>query len=167
MPIQKELLVQEYRKNCILKSINAHATSLAPRLRKADLNELKAHGLENMENALISGITDSIECYTVWNKAIDKPIAIFGSGDLDCVKGGGYVWMLGSSDIKKIKHEFLRHCKDWLDKLLERYNIVYNVIDVRNKVHMRWLEFMGFQFGTEIKINGYDFRKFWKVKSNV
>jgi hypothetical protein len=161
MVIQQELLVKEYKNNCILVSTIDHAKSLAPRLREADLNELKAHGLDSVENALISGVRDSTECYTVWNKEIDKPIAIFGSGDMEDV---GYVWMLGSNDIKRIRYEFIRHCKDWLAKLLERYSIVYNVIDVRNKVHMRWLKFMGFEFGSNIEINGYSFKQFWKVK---
>jgi len=167
MVLQEELLVKDYTDNCILKSTEDHAKSLAPRLRDADLNELKAHGLVDIENALVSGVRDSIECYTVWNKKDDKAIAVFGSGDIENIPYSGYVWMLGSDDISKIKLEFLRHCKEWLAKLLRRYRIVYNIIDVRNEVHIKWLKYMGFELGTEITRNGYKFRKFWKVRGDV
>lgn len=164
MPTAQEQIIKEYPKNLVLKSTEDHAKVLSKILRQADLRETHALGISNPFKALCKGIHN--ECYTVWNKELDKPIAMFGVGP-SVYEEHGCVWMMGSDHLVNIRNEFLRHCREWLDVLLSKYSMVHNIIDTRNKVHIKWLEYLGFTFGHDFLFNGYNFRQFWKVRENV
>lgn len=61
----------------------------------------------------------------------------------------GRIWMLGCQsmlDDKRDKRTFLRQSKLELIKVLEQYPVLFNVVDARNEIHVRWLQWMGFTF---------------------
>ena len=61
----------------------------------------------------------------------------------------GRIWMLGTDamfDDAIDRRTFLREAVKYVEELHQRYTVLFNEIDARNKVHMRWLRWMGFTF---------------------
>lgn len=140
---------------------------LGPHLRKADVDEVWASsGLLPIE-ALLAGMDASIECYTM--TAGDSILCIFGIGR-DQNSSIGRIWMLGSDHIHSHKFEFLRISKEWVDRFQSNYPILYNFIDARNTVHIRWLHWLGFTFISEHPDFGFEkklFYQFIRIQNNV
>ena len=100
-----------------------------------------------------------------------KPIAIFGVVDShETIPRVGYVWMLGTNEIKDIRSQFLRKCKEQLIQQEEPYEVLTNFVDKRNKVHIKWLRWMGFTIIREGEYYGAEKRTFYefaRIKVNV
>lgn len=69
------------------------------------------------------------------------------------VPGFGTIWMCATTAISRHRLELLRHARQWIDHLLTSYERVGNMVDNRNKLHVRWLQMLGFRF-TGIAIVG-------------
>lgn len=112
---------------------------LAPRLRKADLMEIEAASGADPVDALRESAESSAPSCTI----IDNEGNI--AGMFGCVPDGR-VWLLGSDALiqNPLRQQFLRECRQYVDAL--PYPLLHNVIDIRNKVHIRWLRWMGFTF---------------------
>jgi hypothetical protein len=118
---------------------------LAGRLRKADLQEIEAARGEDPLTALQYGFKISKVCFTAIDDYL-QPIAIFGVvPDEDNVRIG-LVWLLGTDDLVRHSFFFLRKSREWLKKLLQQYDVLWNYVDARNEVHIRWLKWCGFSF---------------------
>ena len=143
--VQQERDKWIYENALIRKAKVSDAKILAPVLRKADLDEIQAAVGEPPEEVLHTSIRDSREKYSVLS--LDEK-AIYGSfGVCPLTTKVGAVWFLGSDDLfKSSKVSFLRNSKSWVDKLLENYEILCNVVDCRNKKHIQWLKWIGFTF---------------------
>ena len=116
---------------------------LAPRLRHEDKQEILAGtGLFPYEVLLI-GFNKSVIVFTIFNPK-NKPIAIFGIDD--CGNGVGGIWLLATKDLTTIKIAFLKECREVIKFLNNKYKILWNYVDCRNDVHIRWLKWCGFKF---------------------
>lgn len=58
----------------------------------------------------------------------------------------GQIWMIATSDLQQHQMEFLKNCKRYIDEQHEKYPILFNWVDARNELHIRWLKWAGFQF---------------------
>lgn len=143
------------------------ALLMAPRMRQADIDEVRAaSGLEPLEG-LQRGIEASVECYTAWIG--NSPIAIFGISETDN-KSIGCVWMLGTDIIKEHRIEFLRKSIEWRDEFQNTYSVLFNNIDARNTVHIKWLQWLGFTFINHFPEYGAELRPFYqfvRINTNV
>lgn len=142
--------------------------ALAPNLRPGDVAEvMAAAGIEPI-HALRVGYRTSSVCQTIVHN--HQVIGMFGVvPDLDSFPDGpraGVVWGLGSPEIAKVPKSFMRLSKEWLAKLDEDYDILYNYVDIRNVAHIRWLRRCGFIFGDIIQEYGpgkLPFILFWRL----
>ena len=132
---------------------------IAERLRDADRNEISALTLQPPVQVLTDGINASSPCYTVAITATDEPCAIFGVRESDN-PNSGVVWMLGTDALFTIATKFLRASGDWVDELHTHYTMLFNVIDARNEVHIKWLKWLGFSMIQDIPKYGIERRKF-------
>lgn len=140
---------------------------LGPEMRPEDATEVMAAGGKFPTEALLVGIEASTECYTM--VAGDKILCIFGVLREEN-PSIGRIWMLGSSHIHSHKFEFLRISKEWVASFQESYPILYNFIDARNTVHIRWLNWLGFIFISEHPDYGFENRLFYqfiRIQNNV
>ena len=81
----------------------------------------------------------------------DIPIAMFGVAPVQDRKEWGSIWMLGTDDITDlVPISFLRCCKRFLPTFLSPYEMVFNLVDHRNTVHIKWLKWMGFSIIREV-----------------
>lgn len=143
----------------IHQTIPEDVEALAPRLRQADIDEIRAASGLDPETALRLSRQVSSLCFTVFGES--KQIAMFGVRAEDN-PSIGRIWMLGSDEIHDHRFGFLRMSKPWVALLQERYPILYNYIDARNSAHIRWLDWLGFTFINEVQNYGFEQRLFYQ-----
>lgn len=151
--------------NMVRPSLEQDAYELAPRLRKADLDEIAAGSGENPLQALIRGYEQSYQPFTIVVE--DKVAGIFGAVPLDPQWVVGAVWLLGSDDIFNVRMPFARQSKLWIECVHKPFQILTNWVDERNSVHIRWLKWCGFKFIARCDRYGYrnlPFYEFVKIK---
>ena len=69
----------------------------------------------------------------------------------------GAIWLLGTDAITNdIPTAFLRHSKRFLPFLTEPYDMVCNIVDKRNEVHIKWIKWLGFSFIRELNYGPKD-----------
>ena len=116
---------------------------LAPRLRKSDKEEILASvGLTPYE-AMMIGYLENVIVFTIVNKN-NEPVAIFGINDVG--QNVGAIWLLATDKLKDIQYSFLRENKKVIDFLNTKYKILWNFVDCRNSLHIKWLKWCGFKF---------------------
>ena len=74
------------------------------------------------------------------------------NGDLAGIAGvhdKGRIWMLCTPAILKYPVTFAREAKRYVDSREEK--LLWNIVDKRNKVHIKLLKFLGFKFLRELK----------------
>lgn len=159
--------VDYYRNNRIIFSVRGSETKdaypLAPKLRAADLQEIEANVGEDVLTHLERSISVSTPCYTVLN-VTNQPLAAFGVIP-DCRDADvGKIWLLGSPELVSYPFLFLRHCKTWVESLQREYKVLWNFVDARNVVHIRWLKWSGFTFLRLIETHGVERRPFYEFE---
>ena len=150
---------EDYVKPHHRKSVLSDVVDLSPHLRKADKREVETLGL-TPETALCVGYIQSSVCRTIVN-GDGEPVAMFGVVPSD--KMSGIVWMLGSNLLLDIKTIFLKQCRHEVIQLNTLYPHLYNVIDSRNTLHIKWIKWCGFKIIKEIMINNTKFYEFCRI----
>ena len=144
---------------------------IADSMRPADLREIKATGTEDPELALMNGMElSSPSCYTITMD--DMPIAMFGTAPVELIPDFASIWMLGTSDIEECPISFLRLCKETLPRLISPYDMVFNIMDKRNDLHVKFVKWLGFTFIREKEFGPdrlpfYEFALINKRRSHV
>tara|TARA_B110000977_G_scaffold25830_1_gene31957 strand:+ start:25912 stop:26391 length:480 start_codon:yes stop_codon:yes gene_type:complete len=124
-------------------STMADVQYLAPRLRHADKQEILANSGSFPIHALTKGYYLSDIIFTIVNPK-NEPVGIFGVTDIG--SGVGSIWLLATDNLSDIKLSFLRECKKVINFLNTKYKILWNFVDCRNSLHIKWLKWCGFQF---------------------
>jgi hypothetical protein len=142
---------------------------LTPNLRSADRREIMALGM-TPDSALLESYISSPQRYSIL-KDDGRIVGMFGVGphpDLskDLGQPVGCVWMLGSDGLRDVRYSFLKKCQKWVDVLHRDHPILWNWVDARNNLHLKWLEWLGFRIiGTAPRgISGELFHQFIRVK---
>ena len=140
------------------------AYDLAPRLRKEDVEEVKAACGHTPLEALLEGLKGSEECLSIlWD---DKVIGMFGVVTMPNKVGA--IWLLASDDLPKIRWKFLKQTRPWVSYFMSKFDILTNWADSRNEVHLRWIKWAGFNF-TNRRVDmpsGIPFLEFIKIRDN-
>lgn len=133
---------------------------VAANMRQADRDEVAALRL-NPEEALKGSILFSEVLFTI--RRGDEPLGMFGVADR------GAVWMLGTDGIKDIRYTFLRQSSTWVNALHSASPALWNWVDARNELHIRWLKWLGFKFtqARPLGANGETFRHFYRLSNHV
>lgn len=139
------------------------AAELALKLRQADLQEIKSAVGEDPLVLLEQSIAWSDPCFSIIGEG-SNPIAIFGVVPDSCAADVGRIWFLGSDELIHHSITFLRYSREWIDRLHERYPTLWNYVDARNEVHIRWLKWCGFAFLRRIEEYGVEQRPFYEFE---
>lgn len=134
---------------------------LKDNLRTEDITECQACGHTPIQ-ALMEGYVWSDECYSA--KINGKTEAMFGVSTYKQPEGYGVIWFLGSDISFKYPISLVKKGREYTQKWLERYTVLYNAVDGRNVKHIAWLKHIGFKFIEPTMINGYEFLQFYKTK---
>ena len=131
------------------------AIEVASNLLPADRREVEeGHGVDSTE-ALVD--------------AVQKPSCVYfvvpngKTAGMAGVDPGGRIWMLCTNAIHDYPITFAREAKRFVDSRKEP--LLWNIVDKRNKVHLKLLKFLGFKFLREIKYgpNNLSFIEFCRV----
>lgn len=147
----------------ILKpSVLEDVFQLETSLRTEDIRELVAIG-SNPSKALLKGFIYSNDCVSVWAK--NKVIGMFGVSSWGLPKGFATIWFLGSDDLFNYPVTFVKEGIKYVNKNLQKYDILFNAVDARNTHCIKWLKKIGMNISNSMFINGYEFIQFFKVRS--
>lgn len=146
----------------IRKSVPADVEFLAPRLRAADVAELKASGAGCAAFALKQGLKISEVCYTGLDPETGEPAVMFGVVRTIARKGYNTLWLLGTDAVERHGRLFARRSKRLLPLILGRYHRVGNYVDTRNTFSLNWLLWLGFRVAHTTRTNTAAFVLFLK-----
>ena len=134
------------------------------RLRPSDEEECRAmYGVSPASFFNTLGY-DPANTYAIFN---DKGLNVALAGVSPREDGSAMIWMVATPDLEKHQLEFLRYSRIFINEVGEPYDLLFNWVDARNTVHVKWLQFCGFiiirkheVFGAE----GKPFYEFCRVK---
>ena len=135
------------------------------RLRPQDEEECRAmYGVSPASFFNTLGF-DPDNTYAIYN---DKGLNVALAGVGPRPDGSAMIWMIATPDLEKHALEFLRYSRIFIDEVGEPYDLLFNWVDARNEVHVKWLKFCGFtmiaykeKFGAE----GKPFYEFVRIKA--
>ena len=133
------------------------AKEVASNLLPDDRREVEeGHGLDPMEE--LTNVAQSGSC-VYFTKPNGKTAGMAGVGK------EGDIWMLCTPVIYKYPVAFARGAKRFVESRTEP--LLWNVVDERNKVHLRLLKFLGFKFLQKISFgpNQLSFIEFCRVRT--
>ena len=117
------------------------ALEVASNLLPADRREVEeGHGVDAKE-ALIDAVQKPSCVYFVVPNG--KTAGMAGVDD------GGQIWMLCTTAIHDYPVTFAREAKRYVERQEDK--LLWNIVDSRNKVHLKLLQFLGFKFLKEFK----------------
>lgn len=134
---------------------------LTPRLREADLREIRATGYDDPEACLLGGLHGSEACYVATDES-DLPVMIGGVAKSP-EAFMGYGWMMASTDITKHWVPILRNTSKWINSYRGGYRVLTNLVHEKNELHIRWLRWAGFHFLRRVEMNGEGFFEFAQI----
>ena len=132
------------------------AQEVASNLRPDDLREVEeGHGIPS---ALLPSLMSQNPSYVYFTVPDGKTAGMAGVGEQ------GDIWMLCTPDIHRYPITFAREAKRYVDSRTEP--LLWNIVDSRNKAHLRLLKFLGFKFLRKLKHgpNNVTFIEFCRVR---
>ena len=134
------------------------ATEVASNLRPDDRREVEeGHGIDPM---LLPSLMSSNPSYVYFTVPDGKTAGMAGVGE------DGNIWMLCTPDIHRYPITFAREAKRYVDNRTEP--LLWNIVDMRNTVHLKLLRFLGFKFLRKLKHgpNNVTFIEFCRVRKS-
>lgn len=129
-------------------------------MRAEDAAEVMAQSGSTPREALLFCMLNSAPCQAMVSRN-GHTIGMWGV--IPEEDGVGRIWMLGTDgmvDDRLDRLTFLRQSKEVLDQLQLSYPLLFNVMDARNVVHKKWLQWLGFTFIAEHSDYGPERRLF-------
>ena len=134
------------------------ALELAPKMRDADVKEIKASDNSSPLEALILPFAheppELCKTFSIIGTGKEGVIGMFGVAP-STIEERGVAWMLASDELFNHTHRFLKECPYWVKEMGKGYKYLYNFVDKRNTHAVRWLKFLGFEVTAEEPQFGY------------
>lgn len=129
--------------------LRADVEFLAQHMRRADYDEIMAASgplVRPLADELWLSAETSETAVVCYRPGTRTPIALYGVGTCpEHWPGVGFVWMHGTPALaREARADFLRLGRVGLRQLRERYRLLVCFADSRNRLHTRWLRWMGF-----------------------
>ena len=118
---------------------------VATYMRDADVVELRELGREDPHGALKQSVENSAASFTIL--AGDTPLGVVGVGGVGLLGGVGAPWLLGTEGLRAQRRALILDGREIISSWARRYQLLQNVVSVRNEMSVRWLHHMGFAFG--------------------
>jgi hypothetical protein len=137
-----------------------HVKFVAYNMRRADRDEVHALSGWTPEKALIHSVEHSEMVFCAIHDGF--PAVIWGVGVPTILYREGMPWLMGTPVIERNAKRFLRLSRLWVDEILDRFGPLYNVVDARNHVSIRWLRWLGFTIDPPVPLGfqGLPFHRF-------
>ena len=117
-------------------------------VRQADIDEIVEGLGVSLENELADGIAGSLNARKI---VVDGHIvAIFGDAVHSVLGSIGVPWLISTVHVERHARAFLKVCKPEVQGMLTRHRHLFNYVDARNTAAIRWLKWLGFDFGEAV-----------------
>jgi len=148
------MAVTGLEENYVRPAIIKDALQLAPKVRIADREEIRAsNGVSPLEALVTPFSTDKSKNYTIIGTLNEGVIGMFGASPTKD-SAYGVAWLISSEDLFKHTKQFMKECPYWISQMGNGYEYLYNWVDRRNWKSMKWLQFLGFEPKQEMKQYG-------------
>jgi len=140
------------------------ADAIAAIVRQADIDELcEGLGLD-LPFALRQCFGGSLKASKI--VVGDEIVAVFGDAAHDIKQSIGVPWLISTIHVEKRAKGFLKVCKPEVAEMLTRHDTLINYVDERNTQAIRWLKWLGFQFGAAVPYGpkGFPFLPFQLIR---
>lgn len=135
---------------------------LAKNLRIADVEEIYASSGRTPEESL--GEAFRHPNHGIWVGVYKgNPEIIFGLTQTIC-DDVAVPWMVCTDKLKESPREFMSKCRNWVDGWNRKFRLLTNVVYAKNELHIKWLEWCGFELVEYIPEHGYTKEPFWLFK---
>lgn len=138
----------------VRKASKEDAVSLAPRLRPVDVKEVRVlTGMDPLAS-LLNGVGHDARSIVADDG--HTIIGMFGVTPTS-LPGVGAAWLLASDELvsnRSHSRQFIRECRAWMWWMHTKYPVIGNTILDENRVAIRWLRWLGFQFYEHTPIVG-------------
>jgi hypothetical protein len=133
---------------------------IAENLRPADAAELEAsHGGDPREVLAQSWHLSDLSWLILDRTGL--PIGIFGVAP-GPAPGVGIVWLMGTAGIEEEFVAVARQTRQFVGEMLAAYPTLWNFIDARNELSLRWLLWSGFHIIDVAPFHGPEQRTFFE-----
>jgi hypothetical protein len=125
-------------KNQIVLTQDWHVERLSSTMQQEDVDAVWALGHLSPKEALSVSAAASVQTFTYLHK-----------GDVACIFGysshdrTACPWMLASPLVRKSPRWFLEATKQFYSNLLDKHDVLVNVIDARHTRSLKWIEWCG------------------------
>lgn len=137
----------------------ADALQLAARLRFEDAREIASAWGVGAREGLILCLLHSDRSFALWEPG--RVLALWGVSTIrHAGLDVGLPWLLAGDELFRRRHWLVRRSRNWVDDLLLDYDALTNLTDAENTVHLRWLEWCGFETLARVAGHGLDGRTF-------
>jgi len=120
----------------------SHMEELSHTMRPSDVRECWAANHYAPYDALKHSIYHTDKPFTGLYRG--SVMCIWGVGKVSYLSKEGIPWMLTSNLVSKHSREFIRRSPGLLKDMQKEAIILINTVDVRNKVSIKWLKWLGF-----------------------
>jgi hypothetical protein len=117
------------------------ALFVANHLQQADKEELDGLGHFNHQAALVMSVKTS-DAPITFNNPKGEICGVAGVSRTDA--HGGSIWMLTTDYVKDYPKLFFKEARSWVSSQ-NQYDLLYNIADPRNRLHMKLLHMLGFK----------------------
>lgn len=132
-------------------------------LRPEDWREVRAQaGVERVPDYLQAAWQSVPQMYVADSPDSGWPMCLIGVREEahPLLGPGARVFLLGTEEIENYPVGIYRESVEWRDRWLDRWPVLWNTVDMRNEMHVRWIQAAGFTLGGVWYINGHRFRIF-------
>jgi hypothetical protein len=117
---------------------------LAPRLRRADIDECEAlFGKGSLNRAMTETFAHATLRKTVEVDGV--PIAMFGVSATSLLSDTGHPWMFGTPTLDRQSRALITVSRHYIAHMLTLFPRLENIVDARNVKSIRWLRRLGFE----------------------
>lgn len=139
----------------------ADAVTLAPRLRFADAREIATQWGLGAGAGLMACLVHSDRAFAVTDDG--GVVALWGVSNFELVGlRAGSPWLLASEQLFSRRRLLIEQSRHWVGLLLDDYDLLCNVTDAANSVHVRWLKWCGFELLRLLPRHGAAGRACWE-----
>lgn len=117
-------------------------------VRQADIDEIVEGLGVSLESELVDGIAGSLNARKI---VVDGQIvAVFGDAVHSLLGSVGVPWLISTVHVEQHARAFLKVCRPEVQGMLTRHRHLFNYVDARNTAAIRWLKWLGFDFGEAV-----------------
>ena len=132
---------------------------ISANMRKSDVEEVHASSAIPVSEILPRSVSISTHGWVVTSDKTGNPILVMGAAPTALPRVGA-AWLLGTDEIRSEALSVARHTKTYVDAMQEDYDLLWNYVDARNELSMRWLQWAGFRLVSFHPFHGREQRAF-------